>query len=832
MSANQSLNNPPSTSTSTPTLNKELLYFKEDILKDVREIESKIYNKVKTYTEETDKKLLNFETITNNLTERTFKLSTQYSEKINLKENLETLIEFKTKTDETLLSHETKSKLIAKELRDAINKFDKIINENIIYPGVIGTGNSRFPNLHNFIDFVLLNIKDKSFQLDLKSYKSKVDTELENLKNKIDEIAKNNDSNIKLTVSNLEKKLNNVLNMHEDKMFSLRIENTKSCQNLDKHSKNLINELEQVYGIKNDILGAFDVNVSDFKNSQKIFYDLQRDFYRLRVQFDELKEWLKGNRNVGKDKNKKYHVESYLKKYIDGEASMNDILRNRKASNDKENYNYMVNSSKKNSNIYLNKYLKNDYSNNNNLYDNEYNKKIPNENLKNKLNKIPSFNKIDSKFNANFPEKFVRSGSYKNSERGNNNIKDLNKEFRLEGEDLNNNILRKSTINKNFSNRLILKEFSGKKDNNDKKNSFVFNSNNNFSSVFSNTIDFNSNNYSKGFSNNNIVKIKINNAFNNDIDNNDNNNDNNLYSNNDNNSNKDENFDRGNKEENEKNGERKKNIIYENTNEIYSNNTNNSINNDKNKNMRSEISNNTFVEFNKNIEKDISKIKKNINGNNPMSLAKTTSTIFNMKNMEQQNFLSEEKKANNDNINNIDNSNSYEKNTINNKTVNNKINRNINNFNINDIKKLQQNFITKGRNLNQFGVNNIINSKDKEIIHRILKGDKESVFTFQIMKKDDITNIKNANYGNDRINSPLKAQTYMNNFYIKESNVMKSKFHVVDLLDTINLQNPDSKEEKGNKSNSLIQKKRNNEIMNKKKISNSKSADKIRCYNK
>ena len=100
------------------------------------------------------------------------------------------------------------------------------------------------------------------------------------------------------------------------------------------------------------------------------------------------------------------------------------------------------------------------------------------------------------------------------------------------------------------------------------------------------------------------------------------------------------------------------------------------------------------------------------------------------------------------------------------------------------------------------------------------------------MKKDDITNIKNANYGNDRINSPLKAQTYMNNFYIKESNVMKSKFHVVDLLDTINLQNPDSKEEKGNKSNSLIQKKRNNEIMNKKKISNSKSADKIRCYNK
>ena len=120
-----------SESVRTNPLNKELLYFKEEILRDLKSIESKINAKIKNQIEETDKKLLNFESKTDNLTQRVFTLSNQFTDIENMKLNINALLAYRTKMDEVLFSQEFKTSTLTKELKETINKYDKIINDNI-----------------------------------------------------------------------------------------------------------------------------------------------------------------------------------------------------------------------------------------------------------------------------------------------------------------------------------------------------------------------------------------------------------------------------------------------------------------------------------------------------------------------------------------------------------------------------------------------------------------------------------------------------------------------------------------------------------------------------
>ena len=161
---------------------KDFLFFKNDILKELKILDSKLeeqkkynlefknnFNKYDIKIEKFNEKIEYFSTIINN---REAEMN-YYNEKIGL------LTEFKNKIDQDYCSINNKVKSNAEELTNTINKYDKLIYENLIYPGVIGK-NSRFRDFREFIDYTLNNIKifaifkDKNIT-DLKSYKNIAD---------------------------------------------------------------------------------------------------------------------------------------------------------------------------------------------------------------------------------------------------------------------------------------------------------------------------------------------------------------------------------------------------------------------------------------------------------------------------------------------------------------------------------------------------------------------------------------------------------------------------------------------------------------------------------
>ena len=160
-----------------PTLNSELLFFKNEILGDLKHLENKFLKKIEQKSEASDKKILQLESSIDSLTKKIFTVSNFFSENATMKDRVDNLFQSRTKIEETLYSHEYKLSSIGKDLVTAINKYDRIIEKSIYYPGLIGANNAKFNTFHNFIDYVMMNLsqlnhfKDKTMGIDLNNIK-------------------------------------------------------------------------------------------------------------------------------------------------------------------------------------------------------------------------------------------------------------------------------------------------------------------------------------------------------------------------------------------------------------------------------------------------------------------------------------------------------------------------------------------------------------------------------------------------------------------------------------------------------------------------------------
>ena len=795
----------------TNPITKELIYFKEEILRDLKSLESKMNLKIKQQTEETDRKISNIESKTDNLTQRIFTLSNKFTDTDNMKLNIDALLTYRTKLDQTLFSQQFKSNTLAKELKETINRYDKIINDNIIYPGIIGTSGSRFANMRFFIDFVLSNLKDKSFQMDLKSYKVKIDGIIENLKSKIDEISSNNNFYIKQSTEKLDKKFSNILNIYDEKLTNIRIENSKSYQNLENYSKNLIEGLDQIHDIKNELTDLFNGNISDIKNALNIneikYNEFQKTFLGLQSQFNDLKEWLKDFRVLGKEmpsrlkndtyKSKMSHAESYLKKYIEGEVTMNDLVH-RKYS-DKEKCELEKNMfSPKNKFLQVdNKFKtidKNENLNDKFLLNGEKNKDVKNkfknnsrydENcciyddfLSNNKTQVKAFRKsfTQQKIQFNFGDKKDKNGIiYKNNEfdlenEGKNNNNLLRNNGIIKSAKKNNRFLQDFSYNKNVSDYNQISNFVDKMD----KNDVIFNNDlkimNNKENDKNIEKDLNYNFLGK--SSNYEMKEMEKKYDNNQINSNDNKN-----------------------KEIKNNGKinEEKDKILDNNNPVNLKNSNLSKKNSSLPNLLK-------------IENEISKLKQNSqennNLNNPLTILqmKSSSSTRNFNKIYDNKF--EDKKDNND-----------------------KTSKSNNNYTKKEMIDVYSQRETK-RN------QNLINPRDKAVLHKILKGERECLLTFDLVKKEDKTDSKNNNSRNN-IKTPIKSKTNSAAVLLQDSNMIQGKLHYINLpiKKKIKIKEIKKDEKEGIKIISGL-KQMNKDIDIKKKRGNQmRSADKIYCVN-
>ena len=102
----------------------ELIYFRNDILKDIKNTEIKINKKYDIQNNIFQNRLEDIKKETNILKKKFSNLNEAISYEKIVKEKLSNLEIFKIKTDETILAHEFRIKVINKELNDTLNKYD------------------------------------------------------------------------------------------------------------------------------------------------------------------------------------------------------------------------------------------------------------------------------------------------------------------------------------------------------------------------------------------------------------------------------------------------------------------------------------------------------------------------------------------------------------------------------------------------------------------------------------------------------------------------------------------------------------------------------------
>ena len=371
------------------SLSDQLIFFKEDVLKDIKQLESKIFLKYDIQHNINSNKINKVESLIEQINQRVTYLSTSITTDATMKETIEKLSAWNTKLEESLVLQDVRIKNVTTKLTETIDKFDKILSETVIYPMIIGS-KARFKTFHELIDFVLFNLNTllmfkEKMNIDFKDYKYKTDSMLTNFQVKLDYLTKNANaftcSSIRASEKKMEQtfyghieklvdfesqfhefkdKFDSFTDIQEEKILSV-IESSKKIQNLGKIDEILL----KIEDLENKIESLKEMRENEIKNNEKeksplisntnsnndnntnqnnnntIINKDNKEKLNLssnnnhtinaNERITSIKS-LKGESSINNEFNVK-NATSILKDYINGRISENEIYRRRKSVN-------------------------------------------------------------------------------------------------------------------------------------------------------------------------------------------------------------------------------------------------------------------------------------------------------------------------------------------------------------------------------------------------------------------------------------------------------------------------------------------------------------------
>ena len=365
-------------------IQEDLIYFKNDILKDIKNTEKRLNQKYDIQYNGFQNRLEEMEKISNNLNQKLSILKETISNENIIKEKLSILEAFKVKSEENFISHDCRINNINTELNEAILKYDKIILDSILYPGIIGK-NTQFETFHDLIDFLLINInkiinerekdlieiresRNRTEEL-VKTFRTRFDFYLNNINDFTNKLIKNAEKEINNKINNLNSEFSNSL-----KDFNQRIIiNDGKIKDL---SNNMMNSLE---GNNNELnikvaKEIMDIN-SKIENFDNKYNNYINDIDLIRQEIKNIKSIL---------------VDQLTKKENSKINNLFNHKENNNLENNKNNNNIKNNNKLTNNNIEIilnNENIKTDFTNNINNQKPEFNEKKINK-IKDKSNSI------------------------------------------------------------------------------------------------------------------------------------------------------------------------------------------------------------------------------------------------------------------------------------------------------------------------------------------------------------------------------------------------------------------------------------------------------------
>ena len=348
----------------------DLIFFKNQTLKDLKEIEANILSKVKSKTDQYDTKFTQMETKINIYSTKITELSQSINSEKNNVEKIDKLYEFKSSSEYKTSKLETRLKEISENFSEEIHSMKKTINESINYPGVIGP-KSKFNDFRAFIDYVIKSIssinvfKDKMSAFDIQSYKTNLDKIIKSYKTEFDRYMSSSKNLVSDTFVVFDNKVAALFKTFEDKLENEKNLLQKNMDEMNININSLKNELIYKIGIHDDenekkllnLNSKYDKYFSDIDlihkkleetddNIKKIFNDyddkIKEQENKFSSKLNNLLSALNYTNNSSTNFLNNYKsietsnplrdfgsVKSKIKNYIEGDISLNNTLSNR-----------------------------------------------------------------------------------------------------------------------------------------------------------------------------------------------------------------------------------------------------------------------------------------------------------------------------------------------------------------------------------------------------------------------------------------------------------------------------------------------------------------------
>lgn len=431
-------------------IRKDIIYFKEEILKEINQFEKKILNKNQDNNRNIDDKIVLIDSSINDLKNR-------FKELIKIVDTNKYLIEkidkwniFEKKISELLTSNKIKINILEKDLNDNIFQINRIINNSVIYPRIIGN-NSTFKTFHEYIDYTLeqLSTTDsfrKKIELDLKDFKIKIDKIIQVLKIKVETSIS---AAHQMVLKGIKENENIIKEYINSKIFDIQVKYNELENMIEKDKNQLYKKIDN---INNSINDKLEKEIAKIKDEKKLIYkdidEYNKKYLKMKkdIQLQEKNKglWLENN---------KIEIIEIIKNIIEEEKIIQNLNLNNKNICD----------SIQSSDLEYKKYSQ---------------KKEKRKNSKNKKYNNQSFdfknditNPLNKKIIENKSDSFIKTKNYLTNYHKSNNIeKNIEKNkliSNINNKNVKNiNLLRKSArINKiNNNNKSIAKSFRGEEE--------------------------------------------------------------------------------------------------------------------------------------------------------------------------------------------------------------------------------------------------------------------------------------------------------------------------------------------------------------------------------
>ena len=426
---------------------REFILFKEEFLKALGDYKKEINT---NFLKEKQKFDIFFEKTSNLIKQQNDK--NNFITKINFIEEkndiLSQIKKLETDFNNQLMVNKINLSTYQKDFSDACFKYDKIISDNLLVSGLIGTS-CKFPNLKEYIlnnkeEMSINALETKKNSLELKEYKNKMDNINEQLKFQIMTMKNNFQAFMEIKTNEINEKYEEFEKAIIDKVTKLNVKNSGLVESLKEQEDKMINGVKFIEKLKDEAIenNTNTINIISKENKNVInqLNQTKKEFKSLKKNIMDLSTLLIKKDNDKNKKNKEAVINSF-------NNMMNDLIKEIYLKEKKNEFNY---NSFNNYNVNNNNFSSLIFSNDdNNSYNNEINKsnqikiRTLTQNLSNDLNEVDKKLPLKIKLSDNISEKKIKSKFSKDI-----NINISNKLNNENKNDNQNDLIKKKSNNK------------------------------------------------------------------------------------------------------------------------------------------------------------------------------------------------------------------------------------------------------------------------------------------------------------------------------------------------------------------------------------------------